>query len=75
VSQEAIISFQIPKPSAVNLKVYNQLGQEVARLVHEDLQEGVHSRIWNPGALAPGTYFIQLESGGLISVRKALIAR
>ncbi len=75
VNQEALISFQIPKPAAVNLKIYNQLGQEVASLAHEDLPEGVHSRIWNPGSLAPGTYFIHLEAGGMISVRKAMIVK
>jgi hypothetical protein len=75
VNQEALISFQIPKPGAVNLKIYNQLGQEVASLAHEDLPEGVHSRVWNPGSLAPGTYFIHLEAGGMISVRKAMIVK
>ncbi len=75
VNQEAQISFQIPKPAAVNLKVYNQLGQEVANLAHEDLPEGLHSRVWNPGSLAPGTYFIHLEAGGMISVRKAMIVK
>jgi len=75
VNQEAIISFQIPKQAAVNLKVYNQLGQELASLANEDLPEGMHSRIWNPGSLAPGTYFIHLEAGGMISVRKAIIVK
>jgi len=75
VNQEALITFQLPKPSAVNLKIYNQLGQELANLACEDLPEGVHSRIWNPGALASGTYFIHLEAGGMISVRKAMIVK
>ena len=75
VTQEALISFQLPIPAAVNLKVYNQLGQEVANLAHEDLPEGVHSRVWNPGSLAPGAYFIHLQAGGMISVRKALIVK
>ena len=75
VYQEALISFQIPKPAAVNLKVYNQLGQVVASLANEDLPEGIHSRIWNPGSLAPGTYFIHLEAGGRMSVRKAMLTR
>lgn len=75
VYQEALISFKIPKPAAVNLKVYNQLGQEVASLAQEDLPEGVHSRVWNPGSLAPGAYFIHLEAGGMISVRKAMVVK
>jgi len=75
VNQEAVITFQLPKPLAVNLKVYNQLGQEVVSLAHEDLPEGVHSKVWNPGSLAPGAYFIHLEAGGMISVRKAMIVK
>jgi hypothetical protein len=75
LNQEALISFQIPKATAVDLKVYNQLGQEVASLAHEELPAGAHSRIWNPGSLAPGTYFVHLEAGGMISVRKAVIVK
>ena len=75
VSQEAHITFQIPRNGPVNLKVYNQLGQEVASLAREELPAGTHTRVWNPGDLAPGTYFIQLQSGGMISVRKALITK
>ena len=75
VSQEARITFRIPEPAAVNLKVYNQLGQEVASLVNEDLPKGLHSKIWNPGSLAPGTYFVHLESAGMFSVRKAILSR
>ena len=75
VNQEAHITFQIPRNGPVNLKVYNQLGQEVASLAREELPAGTHTRVWNPGDLAPGTYFIQLQSGGMISVRKAIIAK
>jgi hypothetical protein len=75
LNQEAQISFQIPEPGHVNLVVYNQLGQQVARLAEEVLPAGIHTKIWNPGALAPGAYFLQLESGGRISVRKAMIAK
>ena len=49
LNQETRISFRIPERGHVNLVVYNQLGQLVASLAHEDLPEGVHSRIWNPG--------------------------
>jgi len=75
VSQEAVIAFRIPNPAEVKITVYNQLGQQVEVLVNEHLGEGEHMRRWIPGSLAPGTYFIQLESGGMISVRKALVTR
>jgi len=75
VGQEAHISFKIPRPGHVQLNVYNQLGQLVERVADEEFMEGANERIWSPGSLAPGTYFIQLEFGGMISVRKALIAK
>jgi hypothetical protein len=72
---QAIISFRIPRSGPVKLSVYNQLGQLVGLLADEDLPEGVHERIWQPGSLAAGTYFFHLESGGMISVRKALLTK
>ena len=75
LDREAYISFKIPKPGHVKLTVYNQLGQLVGNLTDENLPEGVHELIWQPGSLAPGTYFVQLESGGMVSVRKALVVR
>ncbi|MCK5794757.1 MAG: T9SS type A sorting domain-containing protein, partial [Anaerolineales bacterium] len=73
LNREAQITFRIPEPGPVNLVVYNQLGQVVARLAHEELPAGLHKRMWYPGSLAPGTYFIQLEAGGRMSIRKALL--
>lgn len=73
--QEAFISFRLPAPGPVKLRVFNQLGQLVGQVIDEDLPEGMHERLWQPGPLAPGTYFFHLESGGMISVRKAVLAR
>ena len=75
VGLEAVVSFRIPEPGFVKLAVYNQLGQRVGYLANEHLPEGLHERMWHPGPLAPGTYFFHLESGGMISVRKAVLAR
>ncbi|MCK4993325.1 MAG: T9SS type A sorting domain-containing protein [Bacteroidales bacterium] len=69
------MSFRIPEVGHVKVMVYNQAGQLVAYLANEDLPEGVHERMWHPGSLAPGAYFIHLESGGMVSVRKAVLAR
>ena len=75
VKQDAIVSFRLPKPGHATLRVFNQLGQVVGKVADEHLGEGVHERLWNTTGLAPGTYFIQLESGGMLSVRKALVTR
>jgi len=73
VNQEARIRFRLPRPGPARLTVFNQLGQVVGEVAHEEFSEGVHERVWTPGSLTPGTYFIQLESGGMVSIRKALI--
>ena len=75
LNQEATITFRIPAPGPVRMVAYNQLGQLVDVVADEFLPEGVHERTWQPGSLAPGTYFIQLESGGMVSVRKAVVSQ
>ena len=72
---ETHITFRIPQPGHVNLTVYNQLGQVVGYLADEDLPEGSHRKSWSPQRLSPGIYFIHLEYGGMVSIRKALLAR
>lgn len=74
LSQEALIVFRLPRPGPARLTVYNQLGQVVGEVANEEFSEGIHERVWIPGSLAPGTYFIQLEAEGMISVRKALVS-
>jgi subtilisin-like proprotein convertase family protein len=74
-SREALVSFRIAEAGRARVTIYNQLGQLVGSLVDEDLAEGVHERVWQPSGLTLGTYFIRLESGGLISVRKAVLTR
>ncbi|MEA3461213.1 MAG: hypothetical protein U9R49_04975 [Bacteroidota bacterium] len=75
VNQDAVLSFRLPAPGHARLIIYNQVGQLVDIVADEELPEGVHERIWNPGSLAPGAYFIHLESCGMVSVRKALVTR
>jgi subtilisin-like proprotein convertase family protein len=75
LNREAMITFRIQAPGPATLRVYNQLGQLVGTIADETLPEGVHERVWQPGSLAPGTYFIQLRSGAMISVRKAVVSQ
>jgi len=75
VSQEAHISFRLPGTGHAQLNVYNQLGQLVEQVADEEFPEGLSQRTWYPGTLAPGTYFVHLESSGMVSVRKLVLAR
>lgn len=73
IEQEALITFRLPSPGHARLTIYNQVGQLVDIVADEEFSEGINERTWYPGTLAPGTYIIQLESGGMIGVRKALV--
>ncbi len=57
-----VISYKLKVKSAVNLKVFNLLGQEVAMLVNDMQDEGNKSVEFNAVNLASGTYFYQLTA-------------
>lgn len=69
------IQFSLPQESFVTLKVYNQLGQEVASLVSEKLAPGVYNTAWDARGVASGVYFYRLATNGLVQTRKMVLAR
>ena len=68
------ISFGLPQSSNVVLKVFNTLGQEVAKLVDESLEAGAHSYNFNASNLTSGIYIYSLQTdAGLITKKMTLI--
>jgi len=66
--------------SAISLKIYNILGQEVRILVDEVQRAGRYEVVWDGKGdqgkdLASGVYFCKLECGGFIAVRKLILLR
>lgn len=70
-----VIQYQLPKAVAVSLKVYNILGQEVAKLVDEFQQPGDYKITWTPNNLASGVYFYRLQAGGFVETKKLVLLR
>ncbi len=64
------IKFALPIESRVSIKIYNSIGQEVAKLVNgESLNAGYHQKIWNAKndngvGLASGFYIYRIEAVG-----------
>lgn len=57
------IQFALPDQATVSLVVYNMLGQEVARLVDQQLLDaGVQEVSFNASALASGVYFYRITA-------------
>ena len=59
----------------VSLKIYNLLGQEVARLVSEVQQSGNHIVKWNASHLPSGIYFYRLQAGDYVQTRKMVLLK
>ncbi len=77
---ETHIEYDLPRGSAVELKIYNLQGQLINTLFAGAQAPGSHAVRWNGrdqrGALvANGVYFYVLKSGGQHLTRKLLIAR
>ena len=69
------IEFSLPKQSAVDLKVFNILGQEVATLVHATLNAGQHAVSFDARNLASGLYFYRISAGEFSSVKKMMLLK
>lgn len=74
-SRSTSIRFQIPVSYHVTLKVYDINGQEVAKLVNEQMIPGSHEVTWNAEGIPAGVYFYKLEAGTYIESRKLVLIR
>ena len=75
------ISFSIQEESEVNLSVYNIKGQKIKTLVHNELNKGNHSIIWNGDdksgkPVSSGIYYYKLNVNGKTeAVKKCLLLK
>jgi hypothetical protein len=72
---ETVINFDLPKSGNVSLKIYDQLGSEVAVLVNEFRAAGSYSINFNAEDLATGVYFYRLNFNGISEARKMLLVK
>ena len=59
----------------VKLAVYELLGREVAMLVNERRDSGVHEIKFDASGLASGVYFYRLQAGTNVQTRKLLLMK
>jgi len=59
---KTVISYQLPVNSAVELNIYNILGQKVATLVSEKQPAGSYKVEWDAGSFASGVYYYVIEA-------------
>lgn len=69
----AAISFSLSVSTSATLSIYDASGALVQTLVNGSVSAGNHQLTWNPET--PGVYFVRLEAGESVFVRKAVVLR
>lgn len=69
------ISFSVPVPGYVSLKVFNMIGDEVAVLVNDRLEAGRYTSTFSARTLASGMYFYQLRSGSAVETKRMVLVK
>lgn len=72
-SESTTISFTIPKPAAVKLKVYTVGGSLAAVITDHFFEAGTHSLPFMRKSLAPGVYLLRMEVEDKMLIRKMVI--
>ena len=74
------IRYQLPRPSAVKLTVFDVAGRELRVLVDEVKAAGLHAAMWDGTdgegqALASGVYFYRLKAGDFQETRRMTLLK
>lgn len=69
------IGFNLPLQQKVTLKVFNILGELIATLIDDVLDQGYHRVLFDARSFASGIYFYTLESGSRVSARKMVLIK
>ncbi|MEJ2194146.1 MAG: T9SS type A sorting domain-containing protein [Ignavibacteriaceae bacterium] len=72
---ETVIEFQIPSNSMVNISVYNSIGEKVATLLNEQLEQGYYKRSFNGSNLPSGIYIYRLTANDEMFTRKMMLIK
>jgi aerobic-type carbon monoxide dehydrogenase small subunit (CoxS/CutS family) len=75
VSSSAQITFDLPEPIPVQLKVYDLLGREVTTLTDRTMRAGTHHVRLNGRSLTSGTYLVRLKAGADVRTTKLTVVR
>jgi len=69
------IRYNIPERNHVLLTVYNTLGQEVAKLIDQEIEPGTHEITFDASHLPSGVYIYRLQAGEYVESRKLLLLK
>lgn len=74
-SNHLMIGYTLAANENVRLSICNALGQEVHVIAVGEQQPGMHSYSFDSGSLAPGVYYLKLQTGEHANVQKLVLSR
>jgi len=69
------ITYELPQQTDVRLTVYDMIGRQVATLVNETVQAGVHNVNFDASSLSSGVYIYRLQTGSTTLSRKLTVIK
>lgn len=69
------IKFSIPESGNTTIKVFNVLGSEIATLLDEVKESGMHEVVFNAANLPSGAYFYSIEVNNFREVKKMILMK
>jgi hypothetical protein len=69
------IRYGLPNKTAVQLSVFNALGQQVALLQNGEQEAGYHEVRFDGSGLSSGVYFYRMQAGSHVETKKLLMIR
>jgi aminopeptidase N len=70
-----VIKYQVPKPSAVKISVFDSAGNLIESLVNRNHESGKYSLQFDRKSLSPGVYLYKMESGNFNDSRRMVIVK
>lgn len=72
---QTTITFALPKRAAVTISIIDLNGRTVAVLLNQPMPPGAHALVWPASQFPSGTYFIKMQAGDVIRVRKCVLLK
>ena len=74
-NNSTVIRYSIPKEGLVTLKIYNVIGQEVAKIIKEEKAVGNYEVNFNASNLPSGVYIYKLQAGSFFESKKMILLK
>jgi hypothetical protein len=72
---ETVIRYQLPNATHVELVVYNMIGQQIAHLVNQTQNAGLHAIHFDARHLASGQYIYQIRANNQVTTGRMLLIK